>query len=109
MSFIPKSAAPEVLTDALHQVLAGAIYLPDQVGSEVPVNCNEKPLFSPRQLEVIRGLSRGLPSKSIARELGLSEYTVREYIAIIYRILNVHNRTEAVIKVSRLHLRFDPS
>lgn len=107
MSFIPKSAPPEVLTDALYQVLAGAIYLPDQVGGETPVNSQEKPIFAPRQLEVIRGLSRGLPTKLIARELGLSEHTVREYIATIYRILDVHNRTEAVIKVNRLRLRFD--
>ena len=77
------------------------------MGGEAPVISQEKPIFSPRQLEVIRGLSRGLPTKSIARELGLSEHTVREYIAIIYRILDVHNRTEAVIKVSRLNLRFD--
>jgi len=33
MSFIPKSVAPEVLTHALQRVLAGAVYLPDQVVS----------------------------------------------------------------------------
>jgi DNA-binding NarL/FixJ family response regulator len=31
MSFIPKSVAPEVLTHALQRVLAGAVYLPDEV------------------------------------------------------------------------------
>jgi DNA-binding NtrC family response regulator len=33
MSFIPKSAAPEVLTHALQRVLAGELYLPEQVAS----------------------------------------------------------------------------
>jgi DNA-binding NarL/FixJ family response regulator len=107
MSFIPKSAPPETLTDALSQVLAGAIYLPAQISGDASVSLRDKPTFSPRQLEVMRGLSRGLPTKLIARELGLSEYTVREYIAIIYRILDVHSRTEAVIKVNRMRLRFD--
>lgn len=107
MSFIPKSAPPEVLTDALRRVLKGQIYLPDQIGSDGNRNAQISPAFSPRQLEVMRGLSRGLPTKLIARELNLSEYTVREYIATIYRILDVHNRTEAVIKVNRMRLRFD--
>src|SRR5471032_2001282 len=31
MSFIPKSVAPEVLTQALQHVLSGAVYLPDQI------------------------------------------------------------------------------
>ena len=61
-----------------------------------------KTLLSPRQSEVMRGLSRGLPTKLIARELNLSEHTVREYIAAIYKHLDVHNRTEAVIKAARL-------
>lgn len=107
MSFIPKSAPPEILTDALRQVLAGSIYLPEQISAAGKTSSEPNPTFSPRQLEVMHGLSRGLPTKLIARELKLSEYTVREYIATIYRILNVHNRTEAVIKANRLRLRFD--
>lgn len=107
MSFIPKSAPPEVLTDALRRVLEGQIYLPSQIGSDGNRSAQISPSFSPRQLEVMRGLSRGLPTKLIARELNLSEYTVREYIATIYRILDVHNRTEAVIKVNRMRVRFD--
>ena len=106
MSFIPKSAPPEVLTEALRRVLEGQIYLPDQIGSDGNRSAQISPTFSPRQLEVMRGLSRGLPTKLIARELNLSEYTVREYIATIYRILDVHNRTEAVIKVNRMRVRF---
>jgi DNA-binding NarL/FixJ family response regulator len=107
MSFIPKSAPPEILTHALRQVLAGSIYLPEQISAADKSNSEPNLSLSPRQLEVMRGLSRGLPTKLIARELNLSEYTVREYIATIYRILNVHNRTEAVIKANRLRLRFD--
>jgi two-component system, NarL family, nitrate/nitrite response regulator NarL len=105
MSFISKSSPPEVLTDALRRVLAGDVYLPEQMGAASFTLATPKALFSPRQSEVMRGLSRGLPTKLIARELGLSEHTVREYIATIYKHLGVHNRTEAVIKVARLGMR----
>jgi DNA-binding NarL/FixJ family response regulator len=101
MSFIPKSVAPEILTQALQRVLAGAVYLPDQVVSTLEAAPQRAPLTA-RQLQVLNALSRGLPTKLIARELELSEYTVKEYIAIIFQALGVHNRTEAVIKASQL-------
>jgi DNA-binding NarL/FixJ family response regulator len=101
MSYIPKSVAPEVLTQALLRVLTGAVYLPDQVISALE---NSPPPISltTRQLQVLQALSRGLPNKLIARELDLSEHTVKEYIAAIFQALGVHNRTEAVIKASQL-------
>jgi DNA-binding NarL/FixJ family response regulator len=102
MSFISKSSPPEVLTIALRRVLAGDVYLPEQMRGGEQVLLPLKTLLSPRQSEVMRGLSRGLPTKLIARELHLSEHTVREYIAAIYKHLDVHNRTEAVIKAARL-------
>jgi DNA-binding NarL/FixJ family response regulator len=101
MSYIPKSVAPEVLTHALQRVLAGAVYLPEQVASTLESSPADNDL-TPRQQQVLQGLSRGLPTKLIARELDLSEHTVKEYIADIFRTLGVHNRTEAVIKASQL-------
>lgn len=101
MSYIPKSVAPEILTHALQRVLAGAVYLPDQVTSALETSPADNSL-TPRQRQVLQGLSRGLPTKLIARELNLSEHTVKEYIAIIFQALGVHNRTEAVIKASQL-------
>jgi two-component system nitrate/nitrite response regulator NarL len=90
-----------VLTHALQRVLAGAVYLPDQVVSALAATPPPAAL-TPRQQQVLQGLSRGLPTKLIARELDLSEHTVKEYIAIIFQALGVHNRTEAVIKASQL-------
>lgn len=105
MSFISKSSPPEVLTNALRRVLGGDIYLPEQMAGGAVDSNRPKLSLSPRQSEVMRGLSRGLPTKLIARELALSEHTVREYIAAIYNHLDVHNCTEAVITAARLGLR----
>lgn len=101
MSYIPKSVAPEVLTHALQRVLAGAVYLPDQAVSALDASAMPAALTA-RQQQVLQGLSRGLPTKLIAREMDISEHTVKEYIAIIFQALGVHNRTEAVIKASQL-------
>jgi DNA-binding NarL/FixJ family response regulator len=104
MSFIPKSVPPEVLTQALQHVLGGAVYLPEQIVSVMEEIHPRAPL-SPRQMQVLQCLSRGLPTKLIARELELSEHTIKEYIALIFQALGARNRTEAVIKASRLRLQ----
>jgi DNA-binding NarL/FixJ family response regulator len=103
MSFIPKSLGPDVLTQALQHVLAGTIYLPDHVSEGMAAPPAARAL-TPRQFEVLHALSRGLPTKLIARELGLSEHTVKEHITLVFQALGAKNRTEAVIKGSRLRL-----
>lgn len=108
MSFVPKSATPEVLKQALRHILSGAVYLPDQIVSEME-NRPPCPRLTPRQLQVLQALSRGLPTKLIARELDLSEHTVNEHIGLIFQALGVRNRTEAVIKASKLQLRELPA
>jgi DNA-binding NarL/FixJ family response regulator len=104
MSFIPKSVAPEALTQALQHVLKGAVYLPQQIVSALE-KTDKHALLTPRQQQVLQCLSRGLPTKLIAREMGLSEHTVKEYIALVFQALGARNRTEAVIKASQLRLQ----
>jgi len=108
MSFIPKSVAPEALTQALQHVLKGAVYLPEQIVSAME-KTEKHALLSPRQQQVLQCLSRGLPTKLIAREMGLSEHTVKEYIALVFQALGARNRTEAVIKASQLRLQERPA
>jgi DNA-binding NarL/FixJ family response regulator len=107
MSFISKSATPDVLRQALGHILKGAVYLPHQINSAMD-DAPQSPL-TPRQQQVLQALSRGLPNKLIARELNLSENTVKEHIAAVFAALGVRNRTEAVIKASRLQLQELPA
>jgi DNA-binding NarL/FixJ family response regulator len=101
MSFIPKSAAPETLTQALRHVLAGEVFLPEQVATALDARLPAARLTT-RQFQVLQALSRGLPTKLIARELSLSEHTVKEHIGGVLEALGARNRTEAVIIASRL-------
>lgn len=53
--------------------------------------------LTPREREVLRALARGLSTKEVAAELGLTIETVRSYTKTIYATLDVHNRAEAAM------------
>jgi DNA-binding NarL/FixJ family response regulator len=108
MGFIPKSERPEVLLGALRLVRAGGVYVPprllDAVHAAPPSSAAKAGALTPRQLDVLRCLLRGEPNKLIARELGLTEGTVKIHIAAILRVLEARNRTEAVVRARELGL-----
>jgi len=51
-----------------------------------------------RQVEIIKSMAEGLTNAEIAKIVLLSESTVRQETIRIYRILKVHNRSEAIVK-----------
>ncbi|HVK31539.1 MAG TPA: response regulator transcription factor [Burkholderiaceae bacterium] len=105
VGFIPKSERSEVLLGALRLVQAGGTYVPsrllDSTARPPPTDLHSAEL-TPRQLDVLRCLLRGEPNKLIARELGLTEGTVKIHIAAILRALHARNRTEAVVRARAL-------
>jgi two-component system nitrate/nitrite response regulator NarL len=52
---------------------------------------------SPREAEILRYLVRGASNKTIARELGITESTVKVHLKSLLRKLRVGNRTQAAI------------
>jgi len=109
--FIPKSERSEVLLQALRLVRAGGVYVParllDAAAEAAPVPHAGD--LTPRQHDVLLCLMRGDPNKLIARELGLTEGTVKIHIAAILRTLQVRNRTEAVVRARELGIGNDPA
>ena len=100
--FIPKSDQAEVIAQAVRLVLAGGTYAPLRLLSAGPAaHPAQGPAsaagLTPRQADVLRALARGLPNKLIARELGLSEGTVKAHLLAVFRVLRARNRTEAVV------------
>jgi len=74
--------------DAMHQVV-------DQLGKPV-----DRPLqLTPRETEVARLVSLGSRNKEIARELDISEGTVKMHLHNLYEKLSVSSRTELAILV----------
>jgi len=61
------------------------------------------PHLTPRQAEVLRLLEHGRSTAQIARELHLSQETVRNHVRHLLRALGVNSRLEAVAVARRLH------
>ena len=117
MGFIPKSSTPEVLIEALRLVLAQGVYLPsaaleathlvpspapssDQTGSGDSV----LPGLTQRQMAVLHCVIKGKSNKAIARELEVSEGTVKAHLSAVFQALGAHNRTEVVYAAAKLGL-----
>ena len=60
--------------------------------------------LTPREIQVLRLMAEGQSNKTIARELGISEHTVKFHVNAILGKLNVASRTEAVVHATRLGL-----
>jgi len=115
MGFIPKSSTPEVLIQALRLVLARGVYLPPAVLDTAPAPAATAPQatageaalpgLTPRQMDVLRCVIQGKSNKSIARELDVSEGTVKAHLSSVLRAFGARNRTEAVYAAAKLGLR----
>jgi two-component system, NarL family, nitrate/nitrite response regulator NarL len=57
-----------------------------------------------RELDVLRLMAEGLPNKTIAQRLDISEHTVKFHVNAILGKLGVASRTEAVVRATRLGL-----
>lgn len=98
--YIPKTDPAAVVAGAVQLILAGGTYVPPRLIHAVglpPETQASVPGLTNRQVEVLRLLARGLPNKIIARELGVSDGTVKVHLLAVFRALNVRNRTAAVI------------
>lgn len=66
----------------------------------------DQPALSARELEVLRLVARGLPNKLIARELEMSEKTVKAHLTSVFSQIGVTDRTQAALWAQR-HLSSD--
>jgi DNA-binding NarL/FixJ family response regulator len=85
------------LGSAVRQAVSGTVVcLGPLAGREAvgEANGNDAGL-SAREVEILQGVARGLSNRAIARELWLSDQTVKFHLHNVYRKLGVHNRTEA--------------
>jgi DNA-binding NarL/FixJ family response regulator len=57
----------------------------------------ERADLSPREREVLRCVAEGKPNKLIARELGISEKTVKTHLTRVFQRIGVTDRTQAAL------------
>ena len=114
--FIHKDYSPDLLISAMKLILSGGVFLPNDAffntnnGNNSNQNSGKRrlkdvyPELTPRQMNVLAAMIRGLANKRIARELEISEDTVKQHLSSVYRILNVENRTQAVYVLAKHQL-----
>jgi DNA-binding NarL/FixJ family response regulator len=106
----PSDATPDELHSVVVAVAQGLVVMPlrfaDQLIPQRPLAdpSTEKIELTPREGEVLELLSRGLPNKLIAQQLGISEPTAKFHVSAIYAKLGVASRAEAVSKAARAGL-----
>jgi len=103
MGFLQKTATTDEFIKAINGALKGQTQFPKETLKGVGLN-NEEPQLTPRQLEVLALLAEGKSNKLIARQLDLSENTIRTHVGFILEQFNVVSRTEAVLVAQRLGL-----
>jgi two-component system nitrate/nitrite response regulator NarL len=84
-----KNVVAQDLTDALARMVQGEASVADEEGpfSEL----------TPREMEILCLLAEGQSNKLIARNLGISDGTVKLHVKAILRKLGIHSRVEAAV------------
>lgn len=106
---LPRQVTPERLAMALATVVEGMAVvdlemlsrlLPQEAGSPTAL---VEPLTA-REMDVLRLISEGLPNKSIAVRLEISEFTVKFHVNAILGKLGAQSRTDAAMRAARMGL-----
>lgn len=100
--FLNKASMAEQMVTSINTVLAGGTcFDADAEDQAFEPNKSLSNTLTPRQIEVLIYLCEGKPNKLIARELEMSENTVRVHVSAILNALGASNRTEAILIAQR--------
>jgi len=107
--YLLKDMEPDELVIALRDIVNGkTVVAPDlapilaravQGKTEIQNKSEDSPfaILTPREAEILALLAEGLSNKGIARNLGISDGTVKLHVKAILRKLEVHSRVEAAV------------
>ena len=110
LGYVSKENAARQIIDAIHRVLAGKIYLSDEISDQLLsqlLKLDDGPGYrsveslSDRELEVFRAIGRGLTTREIATRLSLSVKTVETYRQRIREKLALRNGAELARRASQ--------
>jgi DNA-binding NarL/FixJ family response regulator len=103
--FLLKDVSPEQLVASIQLVRAGDALLAPAITRRLvsrfahpgPATHRDLSALSPRELEVLTLLGRGLSNRELARALGLAEATVKSHVAHVFDKLALRDRAQAVV------------
>ena len=104
VGYLLKDAEPDEIAKAVRAAARGEAPLDPRAGRALlSARSSSSPLdgLSEREREVLRLVARGLPNKLIARELSISEKTVKTHLTSVFRTIGVTDRTQAALWAER--------
>ena len=108
--FILKGLRSEQLVDIVSTVHNGKMYMDPTLAANILSQKTAQALddtpgnlarLTVRETQVLKGASKGLTNKEIARHHGLSEKTIKHHMTNILQKLHARNRVEAIIKAGK--------
>lgn len=108
--FLTKDASPGLLVEAVRSAARGEVLVSPQVVSRVlrrsapPVANTHADVLTPRELEVVRHVARGLSNNEIAAATGVSVSSVKAHLASVQGKVGARNRVEIVTWAFRAHV-----
>ena len=107
--FIPKSLKRSAIVAAIHAILAGEVFTPEEFRTGSPEGLEGAEIrrridtLTPQQRVVLKLVVAGKLNKQIAFELDVSMTTVKAHVSAVLAKLNVFSRTQAVILANKVH------
>jgi len=103
--YLLKDISSDDLAEAIRRVARGeSLMAPSvlrKVLDEFALRAEERELphegLTPRELEVLQALARGLKNEEIAKELFITEKTVKSHLGSVFSKLGVHDRSQAIL------------
>jgi len=101
--YVYKDIDPPALAAAIRAVHAGHILLHPDVVRLLADGSSQRPdvHLTARERDVLAAIARGRANREIARDLGLSEKTVKTHVSAILTKLGVQDRTQAALYAVR--------
>ena len=95
LGYVMKESEIEVISAAIRSAMAGEVFMTDDVRTIYETRKGSKGLSS-REAEVLKLAARGAGNKEIAKEMGLSENSVKMFMKRAFFKLGASSRAEAV-------------
>jgi two-component system nitrate/nitrite response regulator NarL len=106
---LARDSDADTLAAGVHAVRRG-LRVTDPSLEPLQAGIEDRPIPAPlepltgRELEVLRLVAEGLPNKSIAARLDVTDHTVKFHLNAVLRKLGAQSRTDAVVRATRLGL-----
>ncbi len=103
--YLLKDMEPEDILECLHKAAGGKVVINERLTQLLAQALREEgrdteasvPALTAREQQILEKLSCGMSNKLIAKELGISEGTVKVHVKNLLKKLNLHSRMEAAV------------